>query len=128
MTEKSVVDILLQSEIPTPAVKKVEVKRLSKHCGERVLFTIKQLPYAKVAEIKKSGSEDIALDILLAGVAEPNLKDKTLAAKYGEAPTPAELVKTMLLPGEVEEISMEIEKLCGYIANNVSVVEDVKKN
>jgi hypothetical protein len=62
--------------------------------------------------------------IVLAGVIEPNLKDKALMDKY-KAPTPAELIKTMLLPGEIEDLSRAVERLSGYRS---TTVEEVKKN
>lgn len=124
MTEKSVIDILLQNEIPKPQTKRIKMKRLSEHCGEPVYFTIKQLPYSRVAEIKNE--PELSLHILLAGVVDPELKSKELQTKY-DVPTPAELVKVMLLPGEIEDISREIEKLCGYRTATIELVSEIKK-
>ena len=44
---------------------------------------------------------------------EPDLKAKELKEKYGGA-TPAETVKAMLLPGEIEDLSRAVERLCGF--------------
>ena len=41
------------------------------------------------------------------------LKAKELKEKYGGA-TPAETVKAMLLPGEIEDLSRAVERLCGF--------------
>ena len=38
---------------------------------------------------------------------------KELKEKYGGA-TPAETVKAMLLPGEIEDLSRAVERLCGF--------------
>ena len=51
--------------------------------------------------------------VLLAGCVEPDLKAKELKEKYGGA-TPAETVKAMLLPGEIEDLSRAVERLCGF--------------
>ena len=44
---------------------------------------------------------------------EPDLKAKELKEKYGGA-TPADTVKAMLLPGEIEDLSRAVERLCGF--------------
>lgn len=122
-------ELLLKMELPRPEIKKIKIKRLSKLCGEDIVFEIRQLSYNRVAEIKESGGDDISVDILLAGVVEPNFKDKELKEKFG-AETPAELVKKMLLPGEIEDISRAVEKLCGYRVNTIeeiSLEEKVEK-
>ena len=54
----------------------------------------------------------------------PNLRDKALLEKH-HAPTPAELVKGLLLPGEIEDLSREVERLSGY---RTATLEEVKKN
>jgi hypothetical protein len=51
------------------------------------------------------------------------IKDKDLQAKYN-APTPAELVKSMLLPGEIVDISRAVERLSGY---RIDTIEEIKK-
>ncbi len=121
MTEKNVIDILLQNEIPAPKTRQIKIKRLSECCGEPVVFTLRELSFDRVEEIKQE--REIAVHILLAGVVEPDLRNKSLSEKY-KAATPADLVKKMLLPGEIEDISREIEKLSGY---RTATVEAIKK-
>ena len=119
-------DILLRMDIPEPQRKEIKVKRLSKLAGEPVTFTIRELTFSRVAEIKEQHNEDgeMAVFTLLAGVTSPNLKDKALLEKYGAA-TPAELVKKLLTPGEIEDISRAVEILSGY---RTATIEEVKKN
>lgn len=118
-------DILLQAEIPSPQTRQFKQKRLSELFGEDVVFTLKELGFSRVAEIKKlGGEEETEIGILLAGVVEPDLKNKDLLAKYN-AVTPAELVKKLLLPGEIMEISQQIERLSGY---RQKTLEEIKKN
>ena len=119
-------EILLRTEIPESQTKRVKVKRLSKAAGEDVIFTLRELTFSRVAEIKKLHGEDgeMTVHILLAGVVEPELKDKALREKYSAA-TPAELVKKLLTPGEIEDMSRQIERLSGYRAETL---EEAKKN
>ncbi|MDK2811734.1 MAG: hypothetical protein PWR27_2443, partial [Petroclostridium sp.] len=67
--------------------------------------------------------EDMEVHIILAGVIEPNLKSPELMTKY-KAATPAEMVKKMLLPGEIIDISRAIERLSGY---RTDTIEEIKK-
>ena len=109
-------DILLRMDIPEPQRKEIKVKRLSKLAGEPVTFTIRELTFSRVAEIKEQHNEDgeMAVFTLLAGVTSPNLKDKALLEKYGAA-----------TPGEIEDISRAVEILSGY---RTATIEEVKKN
>ena len=119
-------DRLLRPEVPNVQkqlpVKQIKLKRLSELLGEELTLTLRALPYDKVEELRESTSLDLNVHILLAGVVEPDLKDKRLREKFGGA-TPAETVKAMFLPGEIEDISREIERLCGY---RMATVEEVK--
>ncbi len=115
--------LLLRADIPNQPEKEYKHKRLSTLCGEPVILKIKALPYNRAAELIKSQMDDLNVHIVLAGMVDPNLKDKDLMAKYG-AETPAELVKKMFLPGEVEDLSRAIEKLSGY---REVTVEEIKK-
>jgi hypothetical protein len=116
-------DLLLKAEIPDLPEKEVKLKRMSAICGEPVIFKIKALPYNRATDLIKNQPEDINVHIVLGGTVEPNLKDKDLLTKY-RAETPAELIKKMLLPGEIEDLSREIEKLSGY---RKVTLEEIKK-
>ena len=121
-----ILDLLLKPQIPNVLrqlpTKEYKLKRLSELCGQDVLFQLKALPYGRVAELRENESADLNVQILLAGVVSPNLKDPALQDKFGGA-TPAETVKAMLLPGEIEELSRAVEKLCGY---RMTTVEEIK--
>ncbi len=121
---QDVLDLLMGLTPPKLPEKQTKIKRLSQECGADVIFTLRALPYNRVAEIREGSTGDVSVEILLAGVSAPNLRDKGLMEKY-RAPTPAELVKTLLLPGEIETLAREVEKLSGYRS---ATVEDVKKN
>lgn len=109
----------VQKELPTA---RYRVKRLSQLLDTDVIFTLKGLPYGKVQKLRESMSDDVSVQILLQGCVEPNLKDPALKERYGGA-TPAETVKAMLLPGEIEDLSREVERLCGY---RKLTIEEVK--
>lgn len=121
---ENTLDLLLKAEIPAAPEKQIKHKRLSAVCSGDVIFTLRALTYSKVAEIKEAHSgDDMAVFILLAGVKSPELKSAELMKKFN-ADTPAELIKKMLLPGEIEDLSREVEKLSGY---RTSTIEEIKK-
>lgn len=119
-------DLLLKAEISELPVKEYKVKRLSEICGEPIIFKLKGLMYNRANELMKNHVEELNVHIVLAGTVEPNLKDANLLSKYN-AITPAELVKAMLLPGEIEDLSRAIEKLSGYRQTTIETVEELKK-
>lgn len=128
MEEKQVdlVSLLLRPELPNVQKElptaRYRVKRLSELLDTDVVFTLKGLPYGKVQKLRESMTDDVSVQILLQGCVEPNLKDPALKERYGGA-TPAETVKAMLLPGEIEDLSRAVERLCGY---RKLTIEEVK--
>lgn len=114
--EPSVLELLLSGTAPNVAKQlptaRYEVERLSDLTGKPVVFTLQALPYGRTQEISKL-SEDTEVQILLAGCREPDLKNPVLQERFGGV-TPAETVKAMLLPGEIAELSVAVEKLSGY--------------
>lgn len=107
----------LQKELPR---KQVEVKRLSALAGEPVVFELHGLPYGRVQELQ-SMSGDVEMQILLAGC--DGLRDSQLVSCLGVA-TPAQAVQRLLLPGEVADLSREVEKLCGFRMNTLREVKN----
>lgn len=118
-----VLDILLKAEVSLLPEQDYKLKRLSKACNTDVIFKLRALPYDVAADLIKSNKDDMEVHIMLAGVVEQNLKANELMQKYN-AVTPAEVIKKMLLPGEITDISRVIEKLSGY---RVNTIEEVKK-
>lgn len=107
-------DMMLRPEIPSVQKElphaQYEVKRLSKLVGEPVILELHGLPYHKAQELKQSEADQEIL-VLLSGC--PELRDPALANKFGGV-TPAETVKAMLLPGEIADLSQEVERLTGF--------------
>mgnify|MGYP000259148792 CR=1 FL=1 len=116
-------DLLLKMDIQDLPEKEYKIKRLSDLCGSPVIFKLRAIPYSRAMEISRAQMEDMEVHIMLAGVVEPNLKSPELMAKYNAA-TPAEMIKKMLLPGEIIDISRAIERLSGY---RTDTIEEIKK-
>lgn len=119
-------DRLLRPEMPNVQKNLPEsryrVKRLSELAGEDVVFTLRGLPYGRVRDIQAM-TEEADVAILLAGCADPELKDPALREKFGGA-TPAETVKAMLLPGEIADLSRAVEKLSGYRRETIEEIKN----
>jgi len=122
----SVLDMLLRPELPNVQKElptaKYKIKRLSELLGEDVVFTLRALPYGKIDELRSGMGDDLSIQIVLAGVIDPDLRAPELSQRFGGV-TPAETLKAMLLPGEIEDLSRAIERLCGY---RTATIEEVK--
>ncbi len=109
----------LRTALPT---KTVRVKRLSEFTGQDWTVTLRALPYGKVEDIKRAAGGEVSLQILLAGMVDPSPKNPALLGRF-DAVTPAEALKALFLPGEIEDLSREVEKLTGYRG---ITIEDIK--
>lgn len=125
----SLVDKLLQldaGKLTEKPAKEIELKRLSKILGAKAVFKCQAIDGQTYADIQRrsigiSKRGDIQdIDIyemqvmtVLEGVTEPSFKDKRLQEHFN-APTPKELVKKMLLPGEIAELHNVVNELSGY--------------
>lgn len=116
-------DFLLKMDVPDLPTMQVKQKRLSEQAGGDVVLGLRALTYARSNEIRKFTGDDLNVHIVLAGVTSPDLKNPALMEKF-DAATPAELVKKMLLPGEIEDLSRKIERLSGF---RIDTLEDLKK-
>ena len=110
-----------EKEIPVQE-REVRIKRLSRKGEEPVVFVLRSLSYNRVEEIRKISGDDAKLHILLAGVKSPDFRNQELMDHYGAA-TPTDLVKLMLLPGEIEDLGREIEQLSGYRTATLEVLK-----
>ena len=125
----SALDLLLKmdrakvEELPT---KMIELPRLTALCGEKFEVKLRAVNGEKMADIQK-GSMSISkkgnvndLDMynmqtqmIINGMVEPNLKDKTLLDHYG-CTTPKDLIKSLFLAGEISDLFSAIQELSGY--------------
>lgn len=127
-------DLLLkldESKIKKPT-KQVEIRRLSEALGEKVIFTCQAVTANKMAEIQEMvldvktqqiDVQEMQIMTVLAGVKEPNLKDKKLLEKFN-APTPKELLQKLLLSGEITNLYNVISELSGYGPNSVAEIKN----
>lgn len=128
MEKDNTLELLLGMDVQAPREENVKIKRLSEICGKDVVFRVRQISYNRLHEIVEQHrmNGDISVFTVLAGVVSPNLKSKDLMQKYG-AVTPADMLEKLLLPGEIEDLDREIERLCGYRYDTLEEVQDVKK-
>ena len=121
----STLELLLGADVTSVKVNlptaRYEVPRLSEEAGAPVVFTLRALPYGRVQELKRL-TEEADIQILLAGCVDPDLKAAALQEKF-QGVTPAETIKAMLLPGEIADLSIVVEKLSGY---RRTTIEEVK--
>lgn len=127
-------DLLLkldESKIKKPT-KQVEIRRLSEALGEKVVFTCQAVTANKMAEIQEMvldvktqqiDVQEMQIMTVLAGVKEPNLKNKELMEKFN-APTPKELLQKLLLSGEITNLYNVISELSGYGPDSVAEVKN----
>lgn len=88
-----------------------ELVRLSELYGEPVVLDLKGVPYGRALELKDM--QDYEIQTVLAGDSSGTWKSTQLQERFGAA-TPAELVKKLLLPGEIRSVAVAVEQLSGY--------------
>lgn len=122
-----ILKMLLDADAPDVAkqlpTKRFEVPRLSKAVGAPVVFTLRALPYGKVQDIRTMTDAEQEVNILLGGCIDPDLKSIELQERYG-VPTPVEAVRALLLPGEISDLAMEVERLSGYRRRTIEEVKN----
>ncbi len=125
--KQSVLDVLLRSDLPDMRKdlpeKKVEITRLSLLAGEPVEFTVRALTYKQVRELQDR-SEDRSAYGVLYGCVNPNWRDPKLLDKEKGLVTPIDVIKSKLLPGEIEDLYIEIQLLSGYLRRTISDVKN----
>ena len=137
----NILDLLLGSdvgEIKLPT-KEVEITRLSQVYGAPFILTIKAITPAKFEEIQDMSidvkGKDADIDItqlqlftVIEGVVDatgaPMFKNKELMSKF-KVSTPKDLVRAILLSGEIAKIYGEISELAGFGDNAVKEVPSV---
>ena len=121
-----VLDLLLHSHLPDVRKelpeRRVKVKRLSRLAGQDVIFTLRGLPYGRVQELQRL-REDVECHILLEGCVEPDLKSADFRKERGGA-TPIDAIQSLLLSGEIEDLSRAVEQLSGYRGSTIETVKN----
>ena len=134
------IDKLLKADIDKLTEKptaKIEIKRLSKVCGEPFIMTVTALDGRLLAElaedntdikggkVKHADNYNMALDLIVNGTVDPDFKNADLMRKFG-AHTPNDVVAKLLLPAEMGMVAEKITDLCGV--ENQSDVDELVKN
>ncbi|WP_295581102.1 phage tail assembly chaperone [uncultured Oscillibacter sp.] len=124
----STLDVLLRPELPdvrkSLEKKQVELPRLTELAGEPVVFTLRGLTYDKVRELQEKDDGLRALYIVLEGCEDPNWRDTALLDPSRGMATPLDAIKARLLPGEIEDLSREIQRLTGYLRRTIADVKN----
>lgn len=136
----SVLDLLLGADtgkikLPTS---QVEITRLSEALGKPFILTCQALTPEKYEEVQdmalQVSGKDVDLDLaqlqlftVMEGVIDSNgnplFKSKELRTKY-KVPTPKEVVRKVLLSGEIVAVYTEIAKLTGFDDGAVQKVKN----
>lgn len=134
----NILDLLLKADLTKirRPIKNVEIKRLSEVLGETVVFKCEALDAEKFNEIQENAlqinekgefesinTSEMQIFAILEGVKEPNLKSRELMDKFG-AVTPKELIKALLLPGEISNLYSMISDLSGFTKDAVAEIKN----
>ena len=131
------VDILLgmdRAEFENVNEKSLEIKRLSKKAKQPFMVKIGAIPARRLTKFlsgttDKSGqvqmdkAYDANVNICLAGLIDPSMKEKKLMDGLG-CNTPGETLEKIFQPNEINMIADAIMELSGFAGNDV--VEEVK--
>ena len=113
-----------------------EVKRLSNIMGTPFIVTLQSIPaelYSDIqnesVEIKKGNVSGVNIqklqfDTVIAGMKDPNLKDKQLLQHF-DVLTPVQLVNKLFIPGEISDMASIVSELCGFTSQK-DVDEEIK--
>lgn len=129
-TAVNILDLLLGSDIESIKLptKEVEITRLTEIFGEPFILTCQALSPEKYEEVQDMAvsvkGKDVDLDVsqlqlftVMEGVigadGKPLFKNAELRTKY-KVPTPKEVVRKILLSGEITAVYTEIAKLSGF--------------
>ena len=123
----NVLDVLLRADLPDMRKdlpeKRIEMIRLSDLAGAPVEFTLRGLTYSQVRKLQDRVDDRSAYAVLY-GCAETDWKDPKLLDKEKGLVTPIDVIKAKLLPGEIEDLYIEIQLLSGYLRRTISDVKN----
>lgn len=100
--------------------------------GKDMAFTIKTLTAEQLDKYRDEARNNERFNanrfnsrVVLEGCKYPNFKD-TASINERNCHTPEDYIADVLLPGEVDIISLEIQKLCGYNVSVNELIEEAK--
>lgn len=128
MEETHVLDILLRPDLPDVRKvlpeKQVELPRLSQLTGKPAVFTLRGLSYTQVRDLQEKPRGEQAVYAVLYGCVEPNWKDSRLLNRENGIVTPVDAIQARLLPGEIDDLYIEIQRLCGYLRRTITEIKN----
>jgi hypothetical protein len=125
----NMVDKLLKADVVNKLAerptKKVKMERLSKLFSFDFVITLRAIDPERYADIQKmavdftnGNADDVDIyrmqtQTLLAGIADPDFKNKELMEKFG-AVLPGDIIRKLFLAGEIADLTAQITELNGY--------------
>lgn len=107
--------------------KELKLKRLSEILGNDAVIKIRAIGFDRLDELREtSDAGRLRLLIVCEGIVGLDLSNAALREHLGiDKNLPkTEVLKRIFLPGEIDDIYLEISKLSGY---NAQTVEEIKK-
>lgn len=100
--------------------------------GKDFSFTIKALSAEQLDKYRDEARGENSFNaskfnakVAIAGCKYPNFKDAE-SIKARDLHTPEQYIKDVLLPGEIDILSLEVQKLCGYNVSVNELIEEAK--
>ena len=107
--------------------KDLKLKRLSELLGGDAVITVRAIGFDRLEELREM-NEGVKLRLMIVaeGIQNLDLNDKALREFLDvDSKLPkTEVLKALFLPGEIDDIYLEISKLSGYSGDTV---EEIKK-
>ncbi len=126
-------EFLNRSKSVTELTKEIVVgDRFKNEDGKDFTFTIRSLSGKQIdacREAAKKGNRfnvgEFNTKLVCEACTYPNFKDAQSIKERG-LHSPAEYLNDVLLPGEIDILSLEIQKLCGYNVSVNELIEEAK--
>lgn len=126
LSDSDLIDFLLRPDAPDVRKKlphkKYEIKRLSKLAGGPVVIEVHGLPYGTVKTIQQMPEKEIPVQLIVEGC--PFFRNPRLIDLDRSIATPEDAVCAALNAGEIEELSIEVEKLSGYRQTAIAEIKN----
>lgn len=126
-------------KITERAVKEVEIPRLSKLLGVPFILKLKQISARRIQEIQLRATKitkdrtievdngNLNMSILCEGIVNREFDQADILKKFSCA-TRKDLFLKLFKPGEIQDLTDEISKICGYSTKNIEELTGSVKN
>lgn len=123
-------DFLINNNVGNQIEKEVIVSdRFKDENGDLIPFKIKSISADEISDIERrtNSSVDRFVYYIEQGCIEPNFKNIELQNHYS-LKSGFDLIKKVLLAGEIDKLATEILKLSGYFKNFDELLDEAKKH